>query len=127
MKLLKSQRKITHLTNEEIIYNKFVKTGRLEIDSQGRIWRNSQKGHNRAEVIISHGNNLKKVAIIVEYVDGKTINCTSARLVWLALRGRIPHMQVVTTKNGDKTDTRPKNLFLCTQREATIHGQQRAA
>lgn len=126
MKLLKSQRKITHLTNEEIIYNFFVKTGRLEIDTQGRIWRNSQMGRNRAEVACKTSKG-QIASVVMEKHDGNKIYCTSARLVWLALKGRIPHMKVVTTKNGNKTDTRPKNLFLCTHRESINYAHKRAA
>jgi len=121
------KRKITHLTNEETIYKMFVKTGRLEIDSKGRVWRNSNRGRNRAEVLIPTTTAGRMQSKVREYVNGKPIGCTTARLVYLHHHGRIPHMKVVGTRDGDPTRTSPKNLFLCTQAEATALGLQRAA
>lgn len=128
------KRKITHLTTEEVIYNEFVKKGLIKIDSQGRIWRKAQGKHSargwiRAETISTNnrGTDGQIQSQVRVSINQMKISCTSSRLVWLALKGRIPHLKVVSTKNGDKSDTRPKNLFLCTHRESLELAYQRAA
>lgn len=129
MKPLKSQRKITHLTNEEIIYNFCVKTGRLQIDSQGRVWRNSKMGKNRAEVISKRNDRRRNSVqcVVREEINGRIVSCAVPRLIWLHTRGRIPHLQVVTSRDGNKANTNPKNLILCTLRESILYGFKRAA
>lgn len=117
MKPSTSTRRIFNKANEEIVYSKFVKTGILTIDSQGRVW----KGNRRAEY---SNNAVRQKPVIIEYdkATKKAACCSVSRLVYFHFNGRIPHMKVITSKNGNYFDTRPKNLILCTHKESISIG-----
>lgn len=120
------KRKITHLTTEEIIYKEFVKKGKLTVDAQGRIWREESKfGRIRAESVSTNNRGQTQSQVRVD-LNGMKIACTASRLAWLALKGRIPHFKVVTTKDGDKSNTHPRNMFLCSHRESIAYHKRAA-
>lgn len=119
--------KVTHLTNEERVFVAGVETGKLYIDRQGKVWRIFKDERRRAERIRSNPrcpSGIQNVVVIA--VKGKFITCTTTRLVWLALKGRIPHLKVVTTKDGNVRNTNPSNLILCSQDESIEIGKKRS-
>lgn len=104
----------------------------MKVDSQGRIFRKAQgvhaaRGWIRAETIINNSARGQVQSVVFVRIDNVFVSCTASRLVWLALKGKIPHFYVVTTKDGDKSNTHPRNLILCTHRESRQYAEQRAA
>lgn len=119
MKPTTPTRRIFNKANEELIHSKFVKTGIFTIDSQGRVW----KGNRRAE--FTAGPNKRPVIIKWDPQAKKHIACSVGRLVYFHFNGRIPHMKVITVKNGNQFDTRPKNLIACAHSQSTSIGTTR--
>lgn len=120
MKPTTPTRRIFNKANEELIHSKFVKTGILTIDSQGRVW----KGNRR--VSVSSGNRKRPEIIKWDPKAKKHTSCSIGRLVYFHFNGRIPHMKVITVKNGNQFDTRPNNLIACTLSKSISMGLLRS-
>lgn len=103
--------------NEEKVYPR-VRSGLLEIDSQGRIWRNAQKGRRRAE------HDIGKYYQVRAMIQGVRHYALAHRLVWLHFRGPIPGQLTVNHLNGNPKDNRPENLELCSLGDNTRHACQ---
>lgn len=121
MKPTTPTRRIFNKANEELVYSKFVKTGILTIDSQGRVW----KGNRRMK--LTTGSHEKRPVLIKwDPQTKKYIHCSVGRLVYFHFNGRIPHMKVITVKNGNQFDTRPKNLICCDHSKSISMGAIRS-
>lgn len=108
-----------------------VRSGELQIDQQGRIWRVSvRRGARwapgtrvipcmprRAE---SRAGKYLQVRVMI---DGTRWYAMAHRLVWLHFHGPIPDGLTVNHKNGIWTDNRPANLELATSSEQTVHAR----
>lgn len=119
-----------HKQAEALVYQ-LVKTGELEIDSQGRIWRVKKRTADRwtggtkvtpckrvrAEIQAEDNGYLQVRAMI----DGKRHYAAAARLVWMHFKGPIPQGLTVNHRDGVKPNNRPKNLELATYSEQRHH------
>lgn len=107
-----------------------VKSGELEIDPEGRIWRVKVRGGNpargsyavrpcarkRAEHPLRDGYLILKVM-----VDGKRTTALAHRVVWTHFNGPIPDGLTINHKNGAKADNAPSNLETATSSEQRRH------
>lgn len=106
-----------------------IDSGELEIDSEGRIWRNAMKKglkkggyqivkvkRKRAEFKLPLG--YLQVRIMM---NGKRYYVGAHRLVWQYFKGDIPDGLQVNHKNGIKHDNRIKNLEVVTRSENMKH------
>lgn len=89
-------------------------SGKFRVDAQGRVWRGSRRAENRA------GEYLQVKVMI----DGVRYYTCAHRLVWHALKGPIPHGQIINHDNGQKSDNRPCNLFLTTYSGNQVHAMK---
>ena len=116
---------------EEVVYAAVIE-GRLEIDSDGRIWRVAEKfrsrhrpdrtevrriARRRAESPQSKGYLIVKETV----APRRRIGTKAHRLVFRHFKGPIPSGLTVNHKNGIKTDNRPENLELATMAEQVAH------
>jgi hypothetical protein len=112
-----------------------VRSGEIEIDADGRIWRTAIRqglGHNarlgksgvrlaavtrrRAEHWLPVGYGIVRLM-----VDGDRHTALAHRLVWQWFLGDIPGDKQINHINGDKSDNRPQNLELATASENMRH------
>lgn len=117
-------------TNEKIIYH-LVKSGELEIDNQGQIWRVKKKTGLKAGGTLLRP--CKRVRAEREWggylqiramVNWKRYHCQAHRLVFHHFHGPIPDGVPLNHKNGKKMDNRPENLELTTYSENIKHAYQ---
>jgi hypothetical protein len=99
---------------EEFVYRAVV-DGTLEIDPEGRVWRNSKKGRRRAE------NDPGEYLQVRLMRDGIRVHACASRLVWRHFNGSIPAGLTVNHKNGHKKENAPGNLELASYSEQQIH------
>jgi len=119
---------MNHPQNENEVYEA-VRSGELEIDESGRVWRLKKRTYDRwtggvkttpctrvrAEMSNKHYLQVRMMR------DGNRLYAAAHRLVWLHFRGPIPLGLTVNHKNGVKTDNLPTNLELATYSEQRIH------
>jgi len=105
--------------HSEVEVYEAVKSGELEIDQQGRVWRVAKRSGNRwtggaaatpcprvrAEMI--NGLGYLQVRLMVA---GKRHHAAAHRLVWFHFNGPIPDGVTVNHKNGVKSENWPDNL-----------------
>lgn len=120
-----------HPQNELHVYEA-VKTGELEIDGKGRIWRVKKRTADRwtggvkttpckrVRAEMSNGSGYLQVRVMR---NGKRFYAAAHRLVWLHFNGPIPQGKTINHKNksGDKGNNRPKNLEPATYSEQRLH------
>jgi len=114
--------------NEEFVYEA-VKSGELDIDSEGRIWRIGARRGNRwtGETHVIPCERRRAEHDTGSYLqvrvmrDKVRVYCMAHRLVWRHLRGRIPEGLTINHKNGQKKDNRPENLETATYSEQMVH------
>jgi hypothetical protein len=109
-----------------------VRSGELEIDSEGRVWRVAKRTGNRwtpgsrvtacerVRAEMENGTGYLQVRAMVEW---KRFYAAAHRLVWLHVNGPIPDGMTINHKNGDKTDNRPANLELASYSEQRVHSR----
>lgn len=115
-------------TREDVILS-LVRSGELEIDSDGRIWRLARRGGNpqrnfavrpckrvRAEYLQRQG-----YLLITTTIAGKKTTAAAHRVVWVYFNGPIPDGMTINHLNGSKQDNRPANLALATMSEQRLH------
>jgi len=107
-----------------------VKTGELEIDSQGRIWRVKKRTFDRwtggvkvtpckrvrAELV--NGSGYLQMRVMRE---GKRAYAAAHRVVWIHHHGPIPPGKTVNHRDGVKDNNRVENLELATYSEQRLH------
>lgn len=106
-----------------------VRSGELEIDSLGRIWRlkirKGIRGGGVQTVSIKRRRAEHKVPLgylqIRSMRNGKRIHASAHRLVWQHFFGDIPDGLIINHKNGIKDDNRPENLEVVTYSESIKH------
>ncbi|MGE0450866.1 MAG: HNH endonuclease signature motif containing protein [Vicinamibacterales bacterium] len=116
------------MSPEDVLLS-LVRSGELEIDDLGRIWRVKVRGGNpqrnyavrpcqrrRAEYPTRDGYLLLRVMI-----DGKKTTALAHRVVWTHFNGPIAAGLTINHKNGHKSDNRPLNLETATQSEQRRH------
>src|SRR3990167_5601959 len=114
--------------NEVVVYEA-VKSGELEIDSEGRVWRVKRKRQNnwakthtlvpceRTRAETPNGRYLQ----VKLMKDGVRKYAAAHRLVWLHFNGPIPPEKTVNHKDGVTDNNRPSNLEMATSKEQTEH------
>lgn len=102
--------------------------GRLEIDSDGRIWRiaNKMPGLGWRKIISCDRHRGEEVNCDGYYSvhtreNGIRYGTHSHRLVWYHFRGEIPEGLTINHINGIKTDNRLDNLELATYSQQHQH------
>ncbi len=107
-----------------------VRSGELEIDSDGRIWRVKKRGGNpdrngfavrpcprvRAEFKTRGG-----YLLVCTTIDGVKTTASAHRIAWTHFRGPIPVGKTINHLNGKKDDNRPENMDLATHSEQRRH------
>lgn len=116
-------------TREDVLLS-LVRSGELEIDSEGRIWRVMKRGGNpqrngfgvrpckrvRAEFRTRNG-----YMLVTTTIGGVKTTAAAHRVVWTHFRGPIPPGMTVNHLNGKKDDNRPVNIELATYSEQRRH------
>lgn len=109
--------------NEVVVYES-VKSGEMEIDAEGRIWRLKRRRSygrigpcERTRAEVSNGRYLQ---VKVTTSDGRKY-AAAHRLVWHHFNGPIPPGKTVNHKDGVTDNNRPLNLELATSKEQTEH------
>lgn len=120
---------VVHLQNEIIVYQS-VKSGELEIDEEGRIWRVKKRISNRwtgvakmapcerVRAEMANGSGYLQVRVMR---DKKRTYAAAHRLVWMHFNGPIPQGMTINHKRGLKADNRPSELELATYSEQRLH------
>jgi HNH endonuclease len=116
------------MTREDVILS-LVRSGELEIDQEGQIWRLAKRGGNpnrnfavrpcprvRAEYSQRDG-----YLLVTTMIAGKKTTASAHRVVWTHFRGAIPPGITINHKDGNKANNRPKNLELATYSEQRRH------
>ena len=117
------------MTREDVLLL-LVKSGELEIDSQGRVWRLMKRGGNpkrngfgvrpcqkvRAEFMTRDG-----YLLVTTTISGVKTTASAHRIVWTHIHGSIPNGLTINHRNGEKADNRPENLELATQSQQRRH------
>lgn len=119
------------MTREDVLLS-LVKSGELEIDPDGRIWRVKKRGGNplrnyavrpcprvRAEYPTRDG-----YLLVTTTIDGKKTTASAHRIVWTHFNGPIPDGLTINHQNGKKADNRPSNLETATASEQRHHAIQ---
>ena len=123
--------------NREDVILSLVKSGELEIDAEGRIWRVATRhgrGPKRGTKIYESGTRTSPcerrrtehqtkqgyLQVTVMIARKKTI-AAAHRVVWVYINGQIPDGHTINHKDGDKANNRPSNLELATMSEQRIH------
>lgn len=114
----------------ELLAYEAVKSGELEIDVEGRIWRLKKRTYDRwtqgvkvtpckkVRAELANGSGYLQVRVMR---DGKRAYAAAHRLVWLHFKGPIPQGKTVNHRDGVKANNRPPNLELATYSEQRIH------
>lgn len=117
---------------EEFVYAA-VKSGELEIDDQGRIWRVAKRRRDRwggqpgslpCTRTIADRAGTAGYRNVRAMIDGKRMTALSHRLVWYHFNGPIPTGMTINHKNGIKGDNRPSNMEIASDSEQQIHANQ---
>lgn len=99
-------------------------TKQLEIDDQGRIWRNYSRNQynickcerHRVEQLTTKGYYSVRVTL-----NKIRYNVMAHRIIWQMKYGDIPKGYEINHKNGVKTDNRPENLEAITPSQNKYH------
>lgn len=103
-----------------------VRSGRISIDDEGRVWKHWRMVSGGKKVIYSsprradHPDKIGYCRVGV-HINGGTIILYAHRLVWVAANGPIPKGREINHKDGDKTNNRLSNLELTTHHENLRH------
>ena len=116
------------MTNEEWIYEA-VRSGELELDSEGRVWRVGMRcgaGPGRSVVVSverrrAEHPHTRGYLFLSRKSHGKTRQCLAHRLVWLHVHGPVPDSLTINHIDGVKDNNRPENLELATHGEQALH------
>jgi hypothetical protein len=116
------------MTREDVLLS-LVKSGELEIDTDGRIWRLMKRGGNptrnyavrpcpkvRAEFKTRDG-----YLLVTTTINGEKTTASAHRMVWTYFRGLIPDGLTINHLNGKKDDNHLANLDLATLSEQRRH------
>ena len=124
------------MTREDVILS-LVKSGELEIDTEGQIWRLATRhgrgpkqgtGEYETGSRISpckrrraeHTDGYGYLYLMVMVEDVRTI-AKAHRVVWTYFKGSIPEGLTINHKDGNKANNRLSNLELATMSEQRIH------
>lgn len=117
----------THHQNERRLIV-LVRDGVLEVDSEGRIWRNAIHRHHRSGVISVIPTQRRRAEVLAggylavyAWRNGVERGAMAHRLVWQHFFGDIPDGLTINHKNGMKHDNRPSNLEVVTASENAKH------
>lgn len=120
---------IVHPQNELLAYEA-VKSGELEIDQQGRIWRLKKRTYDRwtGGVKVTPCKRVRaEIANPAGYLqlrvmrDSKRACAAAHRVIWLHIHGPIPQGMTVNHRDGVKNNNHPDNLELATYSEQRVH------
>lgn len=116
------------MAREDVILS-LLKSGELEIDPDGKIWRLARRGGNpkrnfairpchrvRAEYLQRQG-----YLLVTTTIAGVKTTASAHRVIWTHFRGPIPEGMTINHKNGVKDDNRPSNLELATMSQQRAH------
>jgi len=120
---------MTHLQNELLVIQA-LKTGEMEIDAEGRIWRLMKRTGDRwtqgtkttpCKKVRAEMTNKAGYLQVRLMRDSKRIYASAHRLVWIHFNGPIPQGITINHKDGVKRNNSPGNLELATYGEQRIH------
>lgn len=116
------------MSREDVLLS-LVKSGEMEIDAEGRIWRVKKRGGNpsrnyavrpcprvRAEYPQRGG-----YLLVTTTINGKKTTASAHRVVWTHFNGPIPDGLTINHKNGIKDDNQPANLETATYSDQRRH------
>jgi len=118
-----------HPRKEALVYAA-VRSGELEIDASGRVWRLAKRTWcrwtnttrttpcRRVRAETQEPNGYMQVRAMF---DGRRHYAAAHRLVWHHVMGPIPDGMTINHKNGVKHDNRPENLELATYSAQRLH------
>lgn len=101
--------KSKHGQKEDLLME-LVESGKLRIDSDGKIWR----GKRRAEMWRSDGS------LIFAMVSGKWVRTMARRLVWRYFNGPIPRGARIGPRDGNIWNQHPDNLEILRSAERRL-------
>lgn len=114
----------------EIFVLAAVKSGELEIDPQGNVWRVKKRTADRwtggirttpckrVRAEMANGSGYLQVRLMR---DSKRVFAAAHRLVWIYFNGPIPQGITVNHKDGNKSNNSPDNLELATYSQQRHH------
>lgn len=112
----------------EAFFCEYVKSGILEIDQHGRIWKIADRVWDRRTRTSSKVQCAPRRAESLRHgylymgvnVGGKSLQALAHRVVWWHFKGPIPIGLTINHINGDKTCNDPSNLELATYKELAL-------
>lgn len=117
---------------KEIEVHKAIELGLLEIDSNFKVCRIAELKNNRWNKNKSFKKVKKRMAErdrgqysqVRITMNGKSIYCSTHRLIWFHYNGKIPKGKQINHINGNKKDNRLCNLEVVTSSENTKHAHR---
>ncbi len=115
------------IKHHEVVVYSAVKSGDLEIDAEGRIWRVRRKVRSGGGFVsrpcrrVRAESGSKPARAVKVRIGGRSYTTSASRLIWLHCNGPIPPGMQVKHLNGKRDDNRPANLALATPSDLQVH------